>query len=227
MSLLRDFERRLEGVVEGTFTRTFRSGVQPVELAKRLLREMEAGRTVGTAGQTWVPNRYLFALSPADRERFSGAEGALRNELAQVVRRGARDRSWGLMGPPQILFETDDRQKQGAFRCAASIVQGVDTGEGLPEARLEVLVEGRRGRSFRLGPGLTIIGRQEDCQVVLTDAAASRRHAQVANDNGVFTLTDLGSTNGTLVNGAPATSVVLNDGDRVTIGATTLQLRAD
>jgi hypothetical protein len=227
MSLLRDFERHLESVVEGAFAKTFRSGLQPVELAKRVLRDMEAGRSVGVGGQTWVPNHYAFTLSSSDRERFAGAEGALRNELAQVVRRGARDRSWGLMGPPQIVFSTDERLKKGSFGCTASIVQGVETGEGMPEARLELIVDGRRGQSYRVAPGLTVIGRQQGCQVVLTDAAASRRHAQVANDNGVFTLTDLGSTNGTLVNGARATSVVLQPGDRITIGATTLELRAD
>lgn len=225
MSLLRDFERRLEGVVEGAFAKTFRSGLQPVELAKRLLREMESGRSVGAMGTTTVPNRYEFSLSPEDRDSFSGAEPALRSELAQIVRRGARDRSWSLMGPPQILFETDPSQKKGAFRCSASIVSGVDTGEGLPEAKLETVVDGRRADSHRLGPGLTIIGRQQDCQVILSDAAVSRRHAQVANDNGVLTLTDLGSTNGTLVNGAKVTSVVLSDGDRITIGATTLEVR--
>lgn len=227
MSLLRDFERRLEGAVEGAFAKTFRSGVQPVELAKRLLREMESGRTVGAAGQTWVPNRFVFGLSSKDRERYSGAEGALRNELAQVVRRGAKDRGWGLMGPPQIVFETDAGRKQGSFRCVASIIQGVDTGEGLPEGKLELVVDGRRGQSYRLAPGITIIGRQQDCQIVLADAAASRRHAQVANDNGVFTLTDLGSTNGTRVNDHPVTSVVLTGGDKVTIGATMLVLRTD
>lgn len=225
MSLLRDFERRLEGVVEGAFAKTFRSGLQPVELAKRALREMEGGRTVGIGDQTWVPNRYAFALSPADRERFAGAEGAMRNELAQVVRQGARERGWGLMGPPMIVFDTDPGQRKGSFRCSASIVQAPDTGEGLPEAKLELIVDDRRGQSYRVAPGLTIIGRQQDCQVVLTDAAASRRHAQVANDNGVFTLTDLGSTNGTKVNGAPVTTVALQPGDRITIGNTTLELR--
>ena len=101
MPNLRDFERRLGGLVEGLFSKTFRSGVQPVELAKRLIKEMDAERTVGPNG-VWAPNHFEFALSTEDAERFEQAETALASELAQVARENADERGWGLVGPPEI-----------------------------------------------------------------------------------------------------------------------------
>ena len=93
MGILSDFERRLEGVIEGIFTKAFRTGLQPVELATRILREMENGKTIGVH-EVWVPNRYTFWLSETDRERFSQTERALLRELRQVVEDGARERGW-------------------------------------------------------------------------------------------------------------------------------------
>src|SRR5712691_5000737 len=104
MPLLRDFERRLESLVEGFFAKAFRAGVQPVELAKRLLRDMDAGQTVGV-NEVWVPNLYVFYLSPEDRARFEQAEHALAGELRQLVRQGAEERGWKLMGPAHVEFE--------------------------------------------------------------------------------------------------------------------------
>src|SRR5438876_11678348 len=103
MPLLRDFERRLESLVEGFFAKAFRAGVQPVELAKRLLRDMDAGQTVGVNG-VWVPNHYVFYLSPEDRARFGQAEHALAGELRQLVRQGAEERGWKLVGPAHVEF---------------------------------------------------------------------------------------------------------------------------
>src|SRR5947209_7824509 len=114
MGILSDFERRLEGAIEGIFSKAFRGGVQPVELARRLLKEMEAGRTVGVR-QTWVPNRLVFFLAPEDRERFQSTENALRRELEQVVRDGAASRGWALVGPPEVVFEADDELRVGRF----------------------------------------------------------------------------------------------------------------
>src|SRR5215208_135847 len=107
MSVLKDFERRLEGAVEGAFAKTFRSGLQPVELAKKVLRQMDAERTVGVDGSTWAPNRFVFTLSPQDLGRFASATAQISAELGQVALDGARERRWGLVGPPQIVFEED------------------------------------------------------------------------------------------------------------------------
>src|SRR5690242_18118497 len=110
-------------MIEGLFTKAFRSGLQPVELANRILREMDANKTVGLH-QVWVPNAYVFWLSEEDRERFRGTERALRRELEQVVREGAAERGCSLVGPPEVEFQTDRSLKQGEFTCEAILVEG-------------------------------------------------------------------------------------------------------
>lgn len=229
MSILRDFERRLEGLVEGFFAKAFRTGLQPVELARRLLREMEAGQTVGVRG-VWVPNRYEFLISSADHDRFHGAEHALVAELRQLVREGARERGWSLVGPPEVLFEVDEDLGKGEFRCEASLVEGADTGPSaevaaVGAAELILLEGGRPSRTYPLDKDVVTVGRLPECDVVLSDPGASRRHAEIRRTDGQFVLSDLGSTNGTLVNESPVSRQVLQEGDRITIGRTVLEFR--
>jgi FHA domain-containing protein len=120
MGILRDFERRLEGAVEGLFARAFRSGVQPVELGKRLVRELEDGRTVGV-NRVYVPNLYVYELSPADREQFADYEQALAQELALLAVDTARERNWAMLGPARIEFETAEDLERGRFRVAGRV----------------------------------------------------------------------------------------------------------
>ncbi|HJS25985.1 MAG TPA: DUF3662 and FHA domain-containing protein [Actinomycetota bacterium] len=226
MPILRDFERRLGGLVEGFFATTFRSGLQPVELAKRLMREMDSAKTVGVR-EVWAPNRYVFTLSEQDGTRFEQAEQALVTELKQVVREAASERGWGLVGPPEIEFEVDEGLGKGRFRCLASFVEGEE--ELLPQpapggrGSLVTLADGRSTALDR--PSMTI-GRLPECDVVVDDAGASRQHAEVRRTDEGFALTDLGSTNGTLVNGSPIRERLLEDGDRITIGETILEFRS-
>jgi len=230
MPILRDFERRLGSLVEGLFAKTFRGALQPVELAKRILREMDAGQTRGVT-EVWAPNHFLFRLSPQDREHFEQAEHALVSELRKVIRDNAIERGWGLVGPPEVEFEVDDGIGRGEFRCVASLVEGEErlepgtpTGD-LAVASLVMLEDERPIRTFHLSAAVTTIGRLPDCDVVIADPGASRRHAEVRNQEGAWLLADLGSTNGTLVNGAMAASHVLQEGDRITIGNTVLEFR--
>lgn len=228
MPILRDFERRLGGLVEGLFAKTFRSGLQPVELAKRLIREMDSGKTVGVHGVV-SPNRFGFSLSPVDGERFMQAEHALIGELEQVVRDAAAERGWGLVGPPEVAFEIDDSLKKGEFHCAAALVEGPEkvapVRAGASASLVIVDSAGAEPRSVRLGSPVTTIGRLAECEVVIRDPSASRRHAQIREADGVYTLTDLGSTNGTQLNGQIIQSRELADGDRIVIGATVLGFR--
>lgn len=225
MQILRGFERRLGGLVEGLFAKTFRSGLQPIELAKRVLREMDAGRTVGVS-EVWVPNVFAFRLSPVDAERFQQAEAALVSELKEVVRENASERGWGLVGPPEITFETDQRLKKGEFRCRASLVEGEEKIEPVPASAASLVIhDGDETRSVVLTAEVVTIGRLPECQVAITDTGASRRHAQIRRTDGGYTLTDLGSTNGTRVNGQTIQTRALADGDRITIGSTVLEFR--
>jgi hypothetical protein len=221
-------------MVEGFFATAFRSGLQPVELAKRILREMDAGKTVGVRG-VWAPNHFVFTLSPEDAERFQQAEGALVNELKQVVRDGAAERKWGLVGPPEIEFRTDESLGRGQFGCEASLVEGEPEPETAPaqsgkagEAAIVLLEDGHEAKTYRLHKHMVAIGRLPECDIVISDPGASRRHATITLDEGgEYVLTDLGSTNGTIVNDEPVGEHVLSDGDRITIGNTVLEFRRE
>lgn len=243
MGILNDFERRLEGLIEGVFTKAFRTGVHPVELARRIVREMEADKTVGVH-EVWVPNRFVFTLSPADAERFERTSKALRRELEQVVTEGAAERGWGLVGPPEVSFVTDPSLSQGEYGCEASLVEGPSTGArrvvpqraapqpaeappaARPTGRLVMLENGRPGRVFDLSKDRVTIGRLAESDVSLADPGASRRHAEVRREDGRYRLVDLGSTNGTRVNEAVIGDRLLEEGDRITIGRTVLEFRS-
>ena len=123
MGILSEIERRLGGAIEGIFAKAFRTGLQPVELARRILKEMEANKRVGVR-EVWVPNGFVFSLSPPDRETFQQTEKALRRELEQVIRDGALERGWSLVGPAEVEFETDPSLKEGEFLCQAVLVEG-------------------------------------------------------------------------------------------------------
>jgi hypothetical protein len=248
MAILRDFERRLEGIVEGSFAKVFRGGLQPVELAKRVLREMDAGKTVGVR-EVWAPNRFAFTISPADHERFEKAEGALAEELQQVCRDHAIERTWGLLGPPEVTFEVDEALGKGRFRCDASLVEGAErlepwklgpvAGTATPAAGGHAAGEphgpivlafldgsgAAAGKTVRIQKPKVTIGRLPESDVVVADPGASRHHAQIEQRDGAYVLSDLGSTNGTLVNDQPVTTYRLQLGDRITIGETVLEVR--
>jgi hypothetical protein len=221
-------------MVEGFFATAFRSGLQPVELAKRILREMDAGKTVGVRG-VWAPNHFVFTLSPEDAERFQQVEGALVGELKQVVREAAAERKWGLVGPPEIEFRTDQSLGRGQFGYEASLVEGEPEPEPAPapsgtggEAAIVLLEDGHDAKTYRLHKHTVAIGRLPECDIVITDPGASRRHATITlDDGGEYVLTDLGSTNGTIVNDEPVGEHILSDGDRITIGNTVLEFRRE
>jgi hypothetical protein len=224
--ILRDFERRLGGLVEGLFSKTFRSGVQPVELAKRILREMDARKTVGVS-EIWAPNRFEFSLSPADAERFEQMESALVSELKQVVRDNATERGWGLVGPPEVELFIDEGLKKGDIDCVATLQEGEEKVEPTSGGVASLVIhDNATERTVPLSREVMTVGRLPDCDIVLRDSGASRRHAQLKRDgSGAWTITDLGSTNGTKLNGTTVQSRALQEGDRIVIGATVLEFR--
>ncbi len=252
MGILSDFERRLESAIEGIFSKAFRGGVQPVELARRILKEMEAGRTVGVR-QTWVPNLFVFSLARADLERFAHTEKALRKELEQVVRDGASSRGWALVGPPQVDLDADETLREGRFRCQALLIEGPDTEGEAAVAAAEAALAAQEaaaaeahapapdrielppelltiagpspGKVFVLDKDRTSLGRLPDSDVLLSDPGASRRHAEIRRQNGEWMIADLGSTNGTMVNELTIGERPLQNGDRITIGRTVLEFR--
>src|SRR3954452_12471380 len=167
---LQRFERRLERLVEGTFSKAFRSGLQPVEIGRRIVREMDAGRTLGVRG-TVVPNRYSVELSSEDTDRFSGFLDALAKELADAAREHAREEQYHFEGPVEVHLVVDDRARRGDLRVRAEIVAGA-----IPAIGALVLPDGKR---VALGEATAVIGRTPECAVALSDPQASRQHAEI------------------------------------------------
>jgi Protein of unknown function (DUF3662)/FHA domain len=211
---LHGFERRLETLVEGVFSRAFRSGLQPVEIGRRLAREVDARRTVGVHGVI-APNRFAVALSESDRQNFAGFEDALVRELADAVRAHAREEGYSFLGQVSVALETDPAVGPGHCRVAGDI-------DADPDGRVGTLVT-PDGRRIPVADQPVVIGRLSTCDIPLGDPQVSRRHAEVRRDSEGFSIVDLGSTNGTAVNGAPVRERRLVDGDEVRIGSATIR----
>ena len=215
---LQGFERRLERLVEGTFNKAFRSGLQPVEIGHRLVRVLDNGRTLGVRGRFVAPNNIGVYLSPDDATRFESFSDALARELAEAARQHARDEGYQFLGPVTVTLVSDDSLKKGAFDVVGEIAEGAGGQVGSL-----VLPDGRR---VRLGEHPTVLGRNSDCTVPLADPRASRRHAEIRATADGFLVVDLDSMNGTKVNGVPVREHVLRDGDEIAVGDTVLRFEA-
>lgn len=246
ISVLRNLEAKIEGLVEGMFSRAFKSEVQPVELARKLVREMDAHKTVSVS-QVYVPNEYVIWLAEEDRARFEGYERALSQELSAHLLEHSRREEYGLLTRPVVEFRTDERLRLGEFGIQARLVkppgrQGEEPSQGergetavysaLPEQERPKRTRGQTvetraivstdGKRFVLDGPKAALGRSSDCDCVLRDANVSRRHAELRRRaNGDWYIVDLESTNGVKVNGRKVESTRLSPGDEVTLGTTT------
>ena len=216
---LKRFERGLERLVEGVFAKTFRSGLQPVELGRRLAREMDLRRTVGVGGLT-APNHFLIKLSDADNQRFESFHDALRRELVETAREHARVERYNFVGPVAVELEVDLKLTAGMFTVTGSLLEQPGGG---PTGSL-ALTDGRR---VQLTDSAVTIGRLPECDVAVSDPNVSRRHAEVRRHGNEYVVADLGSTNGTKVNGAMVSGERrLVDGDEITVGATVVRFES-
>ena len=251
MSVLKSLESKIAGLVEGAFGRAFRSEVRPVEIARKLVREMEEHRTVSVS-KTYVPNEYAVYLSPDDHQRVADYEDALVGELAGYLLEHARAEKLALLSRPTVEFRTDERLALGEFGIQARLVrppedeaagpsQG-DAGHTMiyraqrePEPlephvpahlrRALVLVDGKR---MVVGADGAVLGRSRDCDIVLGDANVSRHHAEIRPAGEGWTIADLGSTNGVVVNGRRARgAVALSAGDEVELGTSRLRFELE
>ena len=212
---LQKFEGRLERLVDGSLSKAFRSDLHPVEVGRRLTREMDLQRRVGVNGLV-APNSVVISLSTSDYNRMENFLDALVQELEVAAREHADTEHYSFMGPVTVVLAEDVNQRRGRFSIVSEMVEG-PTRAG--SAAL-VAVDGQR---FVLGVDPVVIGRLPECGVPLADANASRRHAEVRLQGNDVILTDLGSTNGTRVNGRPVHQRVLEHGDEILIGTTALR----
>ena len=246
MSVLRNLESKLAELVEGTFSRAFKSEVRPVEIARKLAKELDDNR-VQSLSRTYAPNEYVVWLSTDDRKQFEGYESDLRNELSGYLLEHARRERVSLATRPTIEFRTDERLRLGEFGIQARLVHPGREDEDEPsqgehghtmvysvsDRIAEPLREAdpRRGsavlrvdgRTELLGSGGGVIGRSRDCDVTVEDANVSRHHAEVRPSGGSWIVRDLGSTNGVKVNGRRIQGPQsLKPGDVVELGTSRL-----
>jgi hypothetical protein len=280
VSVFRDIERRIGGLVEGLFGRTFRSSVQPVELARKLAKEMDDHRTI-SIHRVYVPNTYTVYLNPADREQFAAYESQMCNELEEYLVEHARREGYSTATRPVVSLESEADLTVGMFGIAVGAEDG--SGEESPVASATVaaaaaeapaappvptppldvppvlppipdppltgatMVYAREpepepdpapeptpppqreralllwdGRDLSLEQAVTVIGRSGGCDVVVDDANVSRRHAEIRRLGEGYSLVDLGSTNGTEVNGQRVGETSLMNGDVIGVGTTRL-----
>jgi FHA domain-containing protein len=251
MGVAKSIEQRLEGLVEGFFTKVFRSGLQPVEVGRRILREMAEGKTV-SVNRIYAPNEFRVLMGPDDHGRFEQMEAGLANEFSGLVIDQAKENRWNLMGLPKFSFVEVEKMGKGEFKVEASLsadpesnAPRASTREPTPDdagstralssntadrlglarsgASLVVLDEGGKpAERISITRAPVVIGRLSTNDVVLSDSNVSRRHAELRRGDGGWLLVDLGSTNGTLVNGKIAKEHALSHGDRIAFGTSEL-----
>jgi Protein of unknown function (DUF3662)/FHA domain len=252
MSVLRGIEQKIEGLFEGMFGRAFRTHVQPVELARKLAKEMDEHRTISVS-RVYVPNEYSVYLSSGDREQFKGYEGSLIGELQDYLVEHARRESYALLSTPRVVMHTDDDLSIGEFGIATRMVQPegrrapeldepaeqVEPGATMiykpkappptePISPEELGLEREEvsltmnGRRRVVTERRVVLGRSKECDVQVPDANVSRRHAELRQEGSSWWIVDLDSTNGLEVNGKRVPRAKLADGDKVTLGSTEL-----
>jgi len=242
MSVLRSLESKLAGLVEGTFSRAFKSEVRPVEIARKLAKEMDEHK-VQSLSRVYAPNEFTVWLSPEDRAQFEGTEDELARELSGYLLEHARRERITLGTQPRVTFKTDERLRLGEFGIQARRVKPPerehhaptpgDEGHTMVYSSAERVQEPlrepdpRRGRArVRVGAHVELIGsrgavlgRSRDADVVLDDPNVSRHHAEIRPSGGSWIVNDLGSTNGVKINGRRiAGPESLKHGDVIELG---------
>lgn len=254
MGVLQRFERRLGGLVEGAFAKVFKGGVEPVELAGALARECDDRKAI-SATRSLVPNEFTIHLSDQDYERLSPYSQALGEELATLVREHAAEQRYTFVGPVLVRLSHDRQLPLGIYRVDSAVggapgLSGPGAGRHAPASRSQesngrprlVLTSGGTVRAgtpeasgaeseYTLDKELVIIGRGSEADLRLADTGVSRRHGEIRQlGDSSHVYRDLGSTNGSKVNGrasTPTQPVQLRDGDRIELGKSALVYRKD
>jgi hypothetical protein len=253
VSVLRSIEHRIESLVEGVFGRAFRSHVQPVELARKLAKEMDDHKSVSVS-RVYVPNEYHLYLSPADREQFASYEGSLLAELADYLSEHARREGYALVSTPLVRLHEDDDLSVGEFGIATRMAEPARAGAAArapqeppgetriykpPQATEAVTPDDAErlglahtppklvldGNEHEVAKVPFVVGRSREADLTVSDANVSRRHAEIRFEEGTYLIADLGSTNGVEVNGKRVPEARLEDEDRIVLGQTELVFR--
>ncbi len=217
---LQSLEHRLERMVDGVFFRRSKGSIRPIELGRRLVREMDDQRSVDVKGRRIVPNDFTVVLSAIDHTSFNDIEEPLVAELAEAAREYAREEGYHFMGPVSVQLAVDNSLRSGRFNIVSQLKQA-PAGPGMGSL---VLPSGER---VDLGSGTVTVGRLPNCTISINDSNISRNHAEIKARSSAYVVNDLGSTNGTMVNGVKiAGEHRLRDGDIVSFGSTHVRFEA-
>jgi hypothetical protein len=247
--VLRTIEQKIESLFEGAFGRAFRRHVQPVELARKLAKEMDDYKMVSVS-QVYAPNEYVVYLSPQDRDQFESYEPALVKELEEYLAEHGRREGYQLLSPPNVSFRTDEDLEVGLFGISNRMIQREDLPAAEPEEEAgatriyratpteteavsaeELGIEEEpatltvNGAEHSLAKPVVVIGRSKESDIRVADPNISRRHAEIRQEGTTFWIVDLDSTNGVAVNGRALKRAKLDNEDRITLGSTELVFR--
>lgn len=214
MGILDNVERGLERAVNGAFARTFRSGVQPVEIASALKRQLEIESVIVDRDRVLAPNRFTVRLGEADARRLLGLGATLTDELIGVVHKHAKRQSYQLLGPVAVELRADPGMREGVLEVDSASVKSDVTWTPVIDVA---------GTRHRLRTGTTVIGRGSDAGITVNDSGASRHHLEITWDGTKGRARDLGSTNGSKINGQRFSEAVLQPDTTITIGQTALR----
>jgi hypothetical protein len=217
VGLLDSFEKGLERAVNSAFAKTFRSGIQPVEIASALRSELDKKAAIVSRDRILAPNTFTVHLSTADDERMRTLGGALGDELDTLVHKHAKAQGYSFAGPVSISLRRDDQLSTGTLRVESTAAQG-----GRVAWRGVLDVEGRR---IPLTKSRTVIGRGSDADITVADSGTSRKHVEILWDGERAMVRDLNSTNGTMLDGRKVTEGALAPDSTVRIGRTDIVFR--
>ncbi|MFO7691382.1 MAG: DUF3662 and FHA domain-containing protein [Cryobacterium sp.] len=237
MGILDSFEKGLERVVNGAFAKTFRSGLQPVEITSALRRELDTKAAVVTRERILAPNRLIVRMSHPDYVRMSDLGVTLIDELTELVQKHASEQGYQFVGSVSISLSDDTSLTEGLVQIDSSTLKGGAAAPAASAARSSAR-PARPGNTAGLTPVLeingrhhtlhktrTIIGRGSDADITVDDSGTSRQHVEIYWDGAHAQVRDLGSTNGSQLNGAPVTQAPLSPDSVVTIGRTRIVFR--
>lgn len=235
-------ERSFENIFDGLFSRAFKSGVKPLQLGRKLLEAVDEERQVDAQGRRVVPNSYLIHLSPDDREGFADLEPTLLQELTAALREYVTQEGYHVEGKARVSLHTDPDLRKGKFTIesrhaaaetppapAATQAPSLTVVPDPPSAfdRPPAVLTLPTGQRIELHEGHYVLGRHLQNDIVLNDANVSRTHAEFVSAAGEVTVKDLGSTNGTKVNGVLVTNEqLLQHGDVINFGTAQVRFEA-
>ncbi|TFB49873.1 FhaA domain-containing protein [Cryobacterium tagatosivorans] len=216
MGILDNFEKGLERAVNGAFAKTFKSGVQPVEITSALRRELDTKAAVVSRDRILAPNRFTVRLARADFSRMTGIGPTLIDELTQLVEQHAREQRYQFAGAVEITLAEDSGLSVGMVQIDSSNLKGNIAWTPVLEIN---------GKRHPIVKARTVIGRGSDADITVDDSGTSRRHVEILWDGSRAQVHDLDSTNGSQLNGEPVKKAALEPDSVVTIGRTRIVFR--